>query len=67
MFDKLEKVKERYNEIAELLNKPETMNDQRGVPEALERVFRPYGNRGAHTMNTLRIKQSLDENKKAFA
>jgi peptide chain release factor 1 len=29
MFDKLEKVKERYNEIAELLNKPETANDQR--------------------------------------
>jgi peptide chain release factor 1 len=29
MFDKLEKVKERYNEIAELLNKPETINDQR--------------------------------------
>ena len=29
MFDKLEKVKERYNEIAELLNKPETISDQR--------------------------------------
>ncbi len=29
MFDKLEKVKERYNEIAELLNKPETIADQR--------------------------------------
>ena len=28
MFDKLEKVKERYNEIAELLNKPETIRDQ---------------------------------------
>lgn len=29
MFDKLEKVKERYNEIAELLNKPETIANQR--------------------------------------
>lgn len=29
MFDKLEKVKERYFEIAELLNKPETALDQR--------------------------------------
>jgi len=29
MFDKLEKVKERYNEIAELLNKPDAMNDQK--------------------------------------
>ncbi|MFI5145520.1 MAG: peptide chain release factor 1 [Ignavibacteria bacterium] len=29
MFDKLEKVKERYNEIAELLNKPEAMSDQK--------------------------------------
>jgi len=29
MFDKLEKVKQRYNEIAELLNKPETVSDQR--------------------------------------
>lgn len=29
MFDKLEKVKQRYNEIAELLNKPDAMNDQR--------------------------------------
>ncbi len=28
MFDKLEKVKERYKEIAELLNKPETIRDQ---------------------------------------
>jgi peptide chain release factor 1 len=29
MFDKLEKVKQRYNEIAELLNKPDAMNDQK--------------------------------------
>jgi peptide chain release factor 1 len=29
MFDKLEKVKERYNEIAELLNKPGAMNNQK--------------------------------------
>jgi peptide chain release factor 1 len=29
MFDRLEKVKERYNEIAELLNKPEAMSDQK--------------------------------------
>jgi peptide chain release factor 1 len=29
MFDKLEKVKERYFEIEELLNKPETISDQR--------------------------------------
>lgn len=28
MFDKLEKVKQRYHEIAELLNKPETIKDQ---------------------------------------
>ena len=29
MFDKLEKVKQRYNEIAELLSKPEAMSDQK--------------------------------------
>lgn len=29
MFDKLEKVKDRYNEISELLNKPEAANDQK--------------------------------------
>lgn len=29
MFDKLEKVKERYNEIGELLNKPDAVNDQK--------------------------------------
>jgi peptide chain release factor 1 len=29
MFDRLEKVKERYNEIAELLNKPEARSDQK--------------------------------------
>jgi len=29
MFDRLEKVKERYNEIAVLLNKPEAMSDQK--------------------------------------
>jgi len=29
MFDKLEKVKQRYKEIAELLNKPDAMNDQK--------------------------------------
>jgi peptide chain release factor 1 len=29
MFDKLEKVKQRYNEIAELLNKPGAMSDQK--------------------------------------
>lgn len=29
MFDRLEKVKERFNEIGELLNKPETVNDQK--------------------------------------
>src|SRR5689334_10552991 len=28
MFDKLEKVKERFKEITELLNKPETIADQ---------------------------------------
>ena len=28
MFEKLEKVKERHNEISELLSKPETINDQ---------------------------------------
>lgn len=29
MFDRLEKVKNRYNELAELLNKPEAMSDQK--------------------------------------
>jgi peptide chain release factor 1 len=29
MFDKLEKVKQRFIEIAELLNKPETASDQK--------------------------------------
>ena len=29
MFDRLEKVKERFNEIGELLNKPEAVSDQK--------------------------------------
>src|SRR5690349_21766263 len=63
MFDKLEKVKERYNEIAELLNKPETANDQRGF----RRLSKEYSDLTA-IVNAydeyLRVTKSLEENKK---
>ena len=50
MFDKLEKVKERYFEIAELLNKPETISDQRGF----RKLSKEYS-------NLTRIVNSYDE------
>jgi len=63
MFDKLEKVRQRYNEIAELLNKPETVNDQREYRKLtkeysdLTEIVQAYD-------EYLRIKQNLEVNKK---
>ena len=63
MFDKLEKVKQRYNEIAELLNKPETVNDQKEY----RRLSKEYSDL-TDIVNAydeyLRVKSRLEENKK---
>ncbi len=63
MFDKLEKVKERYNEIAELLNKPDAANDQR----EFRRLSKEYSDLTA-IVNAydeyLKVTKSLEENKK---
>ncbi|HEY3250463.1 MAG TPA: peptide chain release factor 1 [Ignavibacteria bacterium] len=63
MFDKLEKVKQRYNEIAELLNKPETMSDQK----EFRRLSKEYSDL-TEIVNAYdeynSIKQQLEENKK---
>jgi peptide chain release factor 1 len=63
MFDKLEKVKQRYNEIAELLNKPETINDQ----NEFRRLSKEYSDLtdivNAYD-NYIRVKAQLEENKK---
>jgi peptide chain release factor 1 len=63
MFDKLEKVKERYNEISELLNKPEMINDQK----EFRRLSKEYSDLTA-IVNAydeyLRVTKSLEENKK---
>lgn len=63
MFDKLEKVKQRYNEIAELLNKPETVSDQK----EFRRLSKEYSDL-TEIVNAyneyIRIKQQLEENKK---
>lgn len=63
MFDKLEKVKQRYNEIAELLNKPETANDQK----EFRRLSKEYSDL-TDIVNAydgyIRVKAQLEENKK---
>src|SRR4030095_10330400 len=63
MFDKLEKVKERYNEIAELLNKPETVSDQK----EFRKLSKEYSDL-TEIVNAFddynKIKQQLEENKK---
>lgn len=63
MFDKLEKVKERYNEIAELLNKPETVSDQK----EFRRLSKEYSDL-TDIVNAyeeyMKVKHELEENKK---
>ncbi|MBN8584317.1 MAG: peptide chain release factor 1 [Ignavibacteria bacterium] len=63
MFDKLEKVKERYNEISELLNKPETANDQK----EFRRLSKEYSDL-TDIVNAydeyIKVKAQLEENKK---
>src|SRR5690242_16298911 len=63
MFDKLEKVKQRYNEISELLNKPETANDQR----EFRRLSKEYSDL-TDIVNAYdeynRVRKELEENKK---
>lgn len=63
MFDKLEKVKERYNEISELLNKPETANDQK----EFRRLSKEYADL-TEIVNAYdeysKVKHQLEENKK---
>lgn len=63
MFDKLEKVKERFNEISELLNKPETANDQK----EFRRLSKEYSDL-TEIVNAYdeynKVKKLLEENKK---
>ena len=63
MFDKLEKVKQRYNEISELLNKPETANDQK----EFRRLSKEYSDL-TDIVNAydeyIKVKAQLEENKK---
>ncbi len=63
MFDKLEKVKQRYNEIAELLNKPETIKDQ----NEFRRLSKEYSDL-TNIVNAydkyIKVKSQLEVNKK---
>jgi peptide chain release factor 1 len=63
MFDKLERVKERYNEIAELLNKPEMVSDQ----TEFRRLSKEYSDL-TEIVNAYneyeKVKIRLEENKK---
>lgn len=63
MFDKLEKVKQRYNEIADLLNKPDAANDQK----EFRRLSKEYSDL-TDIVNAydeyIRVKAQLEENKK---
>jgi peptide chain release factor 1 len=63
MFDKLEKVKQRYNEIAELLNKPETVNNQK----EFRKLSKEYSEL-SDLVNTyeeyVKVKQQFEDNKK---
>jgi peptide chain release factor 1 len=62
MFNKLEKVKERYNEIAELLTKPEIVSDQK----EFTKLSREYSNL-TEIVNTYdeynRVKKLTEDNK----
>ena len=63
MFDKLEKVKQRYSEIAELLNKPETAADQ----NEFRRLSKEYSDLTdiVNAYNSyIKVKSQLEENKK---
>ena len=63
MFDKLEKVKLRFNEIAELLNQPGTANDQK----EFRRLSKEYSDL-TDIVNAydeyVKVKAQLEENKK---
>ncbi|HRE10867.1 MAG TPA: peptide chain release factor 1 [Ignavibacteria bacterium] len=63
MFDKLEKVKLRFNEIAELLNQPGTANDQK----EFRRLSKEYSDL-TDIVNAydeyIKVKSQLEENKK---
>jgi len=63
MFDKLERVKQRYNEIADLLNQPGTANDQR----EFRRLSKEYSDL-TEIVNAydeyIKVKALLEENKK---
>lgn len=63
MFDKLEKVKERYNEISELLNKPDAANDQK----EFRKLSKEYSDL-TEIVNSYdeynKVKKELEENKK---
>lgn len=63
MFDKLEKVKERYNEIAELLNKPETANDQKEFRK-LSKEYSDLTDIVNAYDEYVKVKHQLEENKK---
>jgi len=63
MFDKLDKVKERYNEIAELLNKPETANDQREFRK-LSKEYSDLTDIVNAYDEYVKVKHQLEENKK---
>jgi peptide chain release factor 1 len=63
MFDKLEKVKERYYEIAQLLNKPDAMNDQKEYIK----LSKEYSDL-TEIVNTYdkycKVKENIEKNKK---
>jgi peptide chain release factor 1 len=62
MFDKLEKVKFRYNEISELLAKPETINDQKEF-RTLSKEYSGLTDIVNAYDNYLKLKKEFDENK----
>ncbi len=63
MFDKLDKVKERYNEIAELLNRPETANDQKEFRK-LSKEYSDLTDIVNAYDEYVKVKHQLEENKK---
>ncbi|MCU0373211.1 MAG: peptide chain release factor 1 [Ignavibacteria bacterium] len=62
MFDKLEKVKSRYNEISELLARPETINDQKEF-RTLSKEYSGLTDIVNAYDNYLKLKKEYDENK----
>jgi peptide chain release factor 1 len=62
MFDKLEKVKSRYNEISELLAKPETINNQKEF-RTLSKEYSGLTDIVNAYDNYLKLKKEFDENK----